>query len=142
MTRPIDVFRETRQLVLEFFNGDAEKTETWFDTYNPTLGARPYSMQAVGQVGTLLEWVKTQLKENEPPPEIVAPVDDDIFFLGAVPAGSIFATVDHRPGEYISGMKLVPNAGVAPNFVLYANSADGGIRTLHESRRVRLCGVC
>lgn len=57
---------EVRRLVLEFFQGNEEKTELWFNTPNPLLGGTaPATMIAVGREDRLLRFVQDQLAQNE-----------------------------------------------------------------------------
>lgn len=64
MTLPAN---EVRALVLEFFEGDENKTWRWFGTKNPAFGVSPNDMIALGRYEQLFEWVKAQLAENETP---------------------------------------------------------------------------
>lgn len=59
---------EARELVLDFFGGDKQKTEQWFASPNPLLGGiSPYEMNQLGRSEKLCQFVKSQLIENEPP---------------------------------------------------------------------------
>ena len=65
--RIIDKVNEADKLVLEFFNGDRDKTDLWFSTENPLLGnVRPAEM-ALWQTDKLLKFIKESLAENKPP---------------------------------------------------------------------------
>lgn len=51
--------------VANFFNGDAEKTKSWFKTENPMLGGiSPNEMIARGRIEKLKEFIDTQLQSN------------------------------------------------------------------------------
>lgn len=67
--RIIDKIEEAHKLVLEFFDGDEEKTDLWFSTENPMLGnVRPMEM-AIWQTDKLLKFIKDSFDENKPPEE-------------------------------------------------------------------------
>jgi hypothetical protein len=51
-------------LVCEFFDGDIDRTNYWFNSYNSSLGAAPVSMMKEGKIERLVKWVKIQLDEN------------------------------------------------------------------------------
>lgn len=57
---------EARRLVDDFFGGDLSKTKLWFETPNPLLGGiTPLWLINNGRTHRLLEFIKTQLSENE-----------------------------------------------------------------------------
>jgi hypothetical protein len=51
-------------LVRNFFKGDVDKTNYWFNSYNSNLGAAPVSLMKEGHIEVLLKWVRIQLDEN------------------------------------------------------------------------------
>jgi hypothetical protein len=54
-------------LVAEFFDGDAKKTELWFSVSNPMLGdIPPRDMIRIGRYKKLLSFVLNSLAENMP----------------------------------------------------------------------------
>lgn len=56
---------EIKSLVLRFF-GHTEKADLWFKTPNPLLGGiAPATMIAAGREKRLLQFVQTQLSEND-----------------------------------------------------------------------------
>lgn len=60
--------KEIRRLVLNFFEGNEEKTGAWFTSANPLLGGiSPDKMISMGREDRLMRFVQTQLAENEAP---------------------------------------------------------------------------
>lgn len=60
--------KELNALVLEFFDGNKEKTKLWFKTPNPLLGGiSPDRMIRAGRGDRLLRWVRQQIAENKAP---------------------------------------------------------------------------
>jgi hypothetical protein len=54
-------------LVYDFFEHDRVKTKQWFRTRNPQLGfVSPNTMIRDGRSRKLLQWVITQMNENQP----------------------------------------------------------------------------
>ncbi len=57
---------EGYKLVLEFFNGNEDKRDTWFNTSNPFLSyLKPIHMIKLGRENKLLSFIKSQLDENK-----------------------------------------------------------------------------
>lgn len=56
--------QECFNLVLDFFKGDEIKTNYWFKTYNPLLGATPSILIERGRIDKLLKWIEVQIEEN------------------------------------------------------------------------------
>lgn len=51
-------------LICDFFGGDVDKANYWFNTYNPRLGLAPVSLMKQGNIEKLLKWVRIQLDNN------------------------------------------------------------------------------
>jgi hypothetical protein len=48
----------------KLFNGDVDKTNSWFNSYHNSLGCTPVSLMKFGSVEKLVKWVKIQLDDN------------------------------------------------------------------------------
>ena len=53
-------------LVYNFFKENANKTNVWFEGYNPLLGSSPKHMIEIGREEKLLKFIKNCLEENAP----------------------------------------------------------------------------
>lgn len=63
--------QECRKLVLDFFKGDIDKVDVWFETPNPGLGhITPQLMIDIRREKKLLSFIQHQLAENEIPPHL------------------------------------------------------------------------
>lgn len=60
-----DLILESYEMVVDFFVGDEEKANDWFDLPNPLLGGlTPNEMIETGQVEKLHKFILTQIEEN------------------------------------------------------------------------------
>ncbi len=66
---------------------------------------------------------------------------EDIFFVGDIPPGEVFRTVDHEPGSMICGMKLALVVSIS-SLTVYVDGKDGSLQMMSPTTRVRLCSVC
>lgn len=46
------------EIVCKAFHGNIDKANVWFNTYNHSLGAVPFSLVKEGSIETLLRWIR------------------------------------------------------------------------------------
>lgn len=52
------------ELVFKRFHQDEERTDEWFERYNPSLGAAPMTLMKKGQVERLIRWIRIQIEQD------------------------------------------------------------------------------
>jgi hypothetical protein len=51
-------------MILGCFDGNIDRANHWFNTFNESLGAVPASLVKIGLTQVLINWIKSQPAEN------------------------------------------------------------------------------